>query len=214
MRELTLEAAPRSVLCLGAHCDDIELGCGGTLLRLCARYPATRVHWLAFCSDARRAAEMRASARAFLGSDEDVCIEGYRDGFLPHAGAALKERFEQLKRAIDPDLVFTHHRADRHQDHRTIAELTWNTFRDHLILEYEIVKYEGDLAQPNLFVPLSADDVARKARAIVESYPSQREKPWWGEETIRSLARLRGVEAGHGAAYAEAFHACKARLQL
>jgi LmbE family N-acetylglucosaminyl deacetylase len=183
-------------------------------LRLRARYPAARVHWIAFCSDPRRAAEMRASARAFLGSDEDLTVESHRDGFLPHAGAALKERFEQLKDSIDPDLVFTHHRADRHQDHRTVAELTWNTFRDQLILEYEIVKYEGDLAHPNLFVPLSADEVARKARAIVDSYPSQREKPWWGEETIRSLARLRGVEAGRGVVYAEGFHASKARLRL
>ena len=214
MRELLLEGEPSSVLCLGAHCDDIELGCGGTLSRVRRRYPTATIHWMVFCSDEVRAAEARASARAFLGTDAHVRIERYRDGFLPYEGAEIKERFEQLKSEVVPDLVFTHHRGDRHQDHRCVAELTWNTFRDQLILEYEIPKYEGDLGNPNIFVALGEDDVERKARTVVECYPSQRHKAWWGEETIRSLARLRGIEAGRGAHYAEAFHASKVRMSL
>jgi len=215
MRELGLglSASDRPlVLCIGAHCDDIEIGCGGTLLRLRERAPGAEIHWVVLCADGPRLRETRESARRFLGAcgPERVQAFGFRDGFLPWEGARVKERFEALKGELDPDLIFTHALGDRHQDHRLAAELSWNTWRDHSIFEYEIPKYEGDLGQPNAFVALHPETVEHKIKTLLEVYSSQTSRPWFDAETLRGLMRLRGVECRSG--YAEAFHARKLRI--
>lgn len=198
------------VLCLGAHCDDIEIGCGATLLRLAATYRLD-VDWLVLSSNPERAEEARASAALFLKAarSQHVQIESLRDGFLPAQWAAAKEAIEALKRRPAPDLVFTHERDDRHQDHRIVSELAWNTFRDHLILEYEIPKYDGGLGQPNLYVPVARAMAERKARHLLAAYASQRGKRWFSSDTFLALMRVRGVECNARAGFAEAFHARK-----
>jgi LmbE family N-acetylglucosaminyl deacetylase len=197
------------VLCIGAHCDDIEIGCGGTLLRLLEANPALEVHYLVLCSDALRKREALGAARRLLGeaSEKRVEVLSFRDGFLPWSGGEVKECFESLKRRVEPDLILTHTRGDLHQDHRLVSELTWNTFRDHWILEYEVPKYDGDLGAPNCFVPLSEAQVARKLEIVLGAFASQRTKRWFDEQTFRALLRLRGVECN--ALHAEAFHARK-----
>ncbi len=204
---------PRSVLCLGAHCDDIEIGCGGTLLEM-ARDPDTTFAWVVFSSDAARAAELGRSFAAFTGGHERhrLFVKTHRDGFLPYDGAAVKEEFEQLKRQVSPDIVFTHYRGDRHQDHRLLADITWQTFRDHLILEYEIPKYDGDLGTPNTYVPLPEDVSRTKVRYLLDHYASQRQKPWFTEDLFLSLLRLRGMECRSPSGLAEGFHCRKVRL--
>jgi LmbE family N-acetylglucosaminyl deacetylase len=204
----------RSVLCVGAHCDDIEIGCGGTMLRLVSANPAVQVRWVVFSSDERRAAEAHASAEHFLGhgSSATVSVEQFRGRYFPYVATEIKEYFDGLARDFDPDVVFTHFRDDLHQDHRTLCDLTYNTFRDHLILEYEIPKYDGDLGRPNVYVPLEPDEAARKVEAIVEYFPSQHDKHWFTAETFRSLLRLRGVESKAPSGYAEAFHCRKVVL--
>jgi LmbE family N-acetylglucosaminyl deacetylase len=199
------------VLCLGAHCDDIEIGCGGTLLRWLEERPDLEVRWAVFSSDPRRAAETRASARRFLGSETDkrVSLHDFRDGFLPYHGSEVKDAFERLKAEFAPDVVFTHHRADLHQDHRLVSELTWNTFRGPLVLEYEIPKWDGDLGQPNAYVPLAPRHLERKIEILLGEYRTQRDKAWFEPETFRALARLRGMEAAVPERYAEAFYARK-----
>jgi LmbE family N-acetylglucosaminyl deacetylase len=206
---------PPRVLCLGAHCDDIDLGCGGTLLRLRAEHPGIEIRWVIFCSDPRRAAEASASAERFLGSlgDDQVVVHAFRDGFLPWQGVELKEAFERLKDGPRPDLVFTHARHDLHQDHRQVCELTWNTFRDHLILEYEIPKWDGDLVTPNVYVGLDEFVADEKARILLESYPSQRRKQWFDADTLRGLMRLRGVECNAPGRFAEGFVGRKLLLE-
>jgi LmbE family N-acetylglucosaminyl deacetylase len=205
--------APR-VLCVGAHCDDIEIGCGGTLLWLRQRWPDAEIRWLVLSSDDRRRAETEAGARRLLGeaARERVVFGKFRDGFLPYEGAAVKEFFEQAKR-IAPDLILTHTRADLHQDHRIACELTWNTWRDQLILEYEIPKYDGDLGRPNCFVPLEREQLETKIEVLLAVYESQRAKAWFSAETFRALARLRGIEANAASGYAEAFFAPKLVLR-
>ncbi len=199
---------PTRVLALGAHADDIEIGCGGTLLRLVAEQPHLMVKWVVFCATPERAREANASAAAFLdGVERDVVVKDFRDGFLPYVGAAVKEAFEELKRGFSPDLVFTHHREDRHQDHRLVSELSWNTWRDHLILEYEIPKYDGDLGAPNVFVALPEATVERKIDLVLQHFPSQASKHWLTRDLLRSVARIRGVECA--APLAEAFHGRK-----
>jgi LmbE family N-acetylglucosaminyl deacetylase len=200
----------RHVLCLGAHCDDLEIGCGGTVLMLTESPHPPAFTWVVFASDARREAEALRSAEALLGrAAARIVIHKFRDGFLPYEGAAVKESFEELKGEVAPDLILTHYRADLHQDHRLISELTWNTFRDHLILEYEIPKYDGDLGTPNVFVPLTGALVDRKIEAILGGFPSQTGKRWFDAETFRSLLRLRGMECQASDAYAEAFYGRK-----
>jgi len=206
---------PLRVLCLGAHSDDIEIGCAGTLLRLAAGPAPLDVRWVVFSARDEREREARESARRLLEGAADLRIDvlDFRDGFFPDSWAAVKEAFEDLKvESPGPELVFTHYRRDLHQDHRTVSQLTWNTFRDHLILEYEVPKWDGDLGRPNLFVPLGAELARRKARHLVESFPSQREKPWFGEDTFLALSRLRGVESAAEHGHAEAFHMRKAVL--
>jgi LmbE family N-acetylglucosaminyl deacetylase len=203
--------APLRILCLGAHSDDIEIGCGGTVLSLLSRYERTSVRWVVFSANDVRAREARESAASFLEGAEsrDVSVMKYRDGFFPFFGGQIKEEFESLKQQFEPDLVLTHYRDDRHQDHRLVSDLTWNTFRDHLILEYEIPKYDGDLGRPNVFVPLEEQLCARKTGILLESFRSQRSKQWFDEETFMALMRLRGMEANSTSRYAEAFYSRK-----
>lgn len=204
---------PLRLLCLGAHPDDIEIGCGGTILRLAAEHKNMSVRWLVFSGDEHRRQEAAAAARWFLGglAEVDIEIRDFRDGFFPSQHAALKEAFERLKRQYRPSLVLTHCRDDLHQDHRLVAELTYNTFRDHLVWEYEIPKYDGDLGNPNLFVPLGAEHCRRKVAGLLEHFPSQRTRAsWFTEETFFALLRLRGIGCNAPSGYAEAFYCRKA----
>lgn len=217
---LNLEAigqagAPLRILCLGAHSDDVEIGCGGTMLKLVAGGRRVEVRWVVFGAAGQREAEARESAGKFLqGTRHDVEVKGFRDGFFPYVGYEVKEFFEDLKQRCAPDLIFTHFRDDRHQDHRVISDLTWNTFRDHFILEYEIPKYDGDLGAPNLFVPLDEATCRHKARTIVELFQTQRNHHWFTEDTFLSLMRLRGVESAAPDGYAEAFYSRKSVLAV
>ncbi len=214
MRGLTLSpdpASPLKILCLGAHSDDIEIGCGGSILRLREQYPCCTFQWMVFSAMGVREAEARRGATLFAGSATQgpPLLKSFRDGFMPFLGAEVKELFEQLKGTISPDLIFTHNRNDAHQDHRTVAELTWNTFRDHLILEYEIPKYDGDMGQPNVFVPLGPDVYEKKVQHIMDAFPSQHSRQWFRPETFLSLMRLRGMECNSPSGYAEAFYSRK-----
>jgi LmbE family N-acetylglucosaminyl deacetylase len=200
------------LLCLGAHSDDIEIGCGGTVLKLLERFENVDARWIVFSSNALRAQEACDSANAFLAraTEKEVLVKSYRDGFFPFLGDQIKDEFESLKRQFNPDLVFTHYRDDRHQDHRLISDLTWNTFRNHLVLEYEIPKYDGDLGQPNLFVELDESICTRKIQNIINAFASQRQKQWFDDETFRAILRLRGMEANSSTRFAEAFYCRKA----
>jgi len=208
MLKVELGAAAGRVLAIGSHADDIEIGCGGTLLRLAQEVETLELHWVVLSADGERADEARAGAAAF-GAEAEVL--GFRDAFFRYGGE-VKEFFEELKGRVEPDLVFTHHDADRHQDHRLVAELTWNTFRDHLILEYEIPKYDGDLGAPNVFFQLPEDVARRKVELLLDSFPSQREKRWFTEDLFMGLMRLRGMECNAPSGLAEAFYARKLSL--
>jgi len=200
-----------TVLCLGAHSDDIEIGCGGTLLHLLRTRRQVEVVWVVFSADRNRRKEALASANGLLDKAErkHVVVKSFRESFFPYAGDRIKMFFETLKRDVHPDLVFTHYREDLHQDHRIINQLTWNTFRDHLILEYEIPKYDGDLGVPNFYVPIDAALAKAKAAHIVKRFPSQQSKQWFSEDTFLALLRLRGIEANSRSRYAEAFYSRK-----
>ena len=204
----------KSVLLLGAHCDDIEIGCGGAALYLARRYPDAAVSWVVLSSDAEREREARASAGLFLKGvrSASVVIKNFRNGFFPFVGAEIKDFFEQLKTQTSPDLIFTHYRNDLHQDHRVISELTWNTFRNHLILEYEIPKYDGDLGSPNFFLPLDDATSAAKVGYILSCFTSQKTKHWFTADTFTSLMRLRGIECNAPSGRAEAFYCRKLAL--
>jgi LmbE family N-acetylglucosaminyl deacetylase len=208
-----LGSSAPAVLCLGAHSDDLEIGCGGTVLRLLQDYPKARIHWVVLSAAGDRRAEARASAESLLaGGDACVEIGEFEDRFFPQQQAELKRFFDRLGRAGSPDLILTHHRADLHQDHRTVAELTWETFRNHLVLEYEIPKYDGDLGQPNAFVELPRELCTRKIDHLRRMFPSQASKYWFTDETFWATLRLRGVECRAGSGYAEAFHSRKLLL--
>jgi len=202
----------RNVLCLGAHCDDIEIGCGGTILRLIKENRRLNFYWVVFSSNPRRKREALAAARLFLGPTvrSRVVVRSFRDSFFPYEGKAIKEFFESIRKRFQPDLIFSHFRHDLHQDHRVISELTWNAFRNHLILEYEIPKYDGDLGSPNFFVGLNEAVCERKIRNITASYRSQTGKQWFTDDTFRALLRIRGVEANAEGRYAEGFYCRKA----
>lgn len=213
MRSLGLlggETPLRRVLAIGCHADDVEIGCGGTLLALTREHPGLEVTWVVLGAEGDRAAEARASAEDFLAgvARSDVRVHGFRDAFMPYHGEAVKEAFEALK-DVDPDLVLTHTRDDLHQDHRLACELTWNTFRDHLILEYEVPKWDGDLGRPNVYVPLDEGAVAAKLERLLRHFPTQAGKHWYDEETFRGLMRLRGLECASPSRYAEAFYGPK-----
>jgi LmbE family N-acetylglucosaminyl deacetylase len=204
------------ILFLGAHCDDIEIGCGATILRLRESMPRAELRWAIFSSNDARRHEAMESARRFLGEDsrDHLRIESFRDGYLPYCGAEVKDVFEEIKREIQPDLIFTHYRHDLHQDHRLVCELTWNTWRNHTILEYEIPKYDGDLGQPNTFVDISAEQMELKVKTVLEVYATQTNREWFDADTLKALMRLRGVESHSGERYAEAFYARKLTLAL
>jgi LmbE family N-acetylglucosaminyl deacetylase len=206
--------APFKILCLGSHCDDIEIGCGGTLLALAEQLPDLEVYWAVFSSDPVRAREARESADDFLEqvATKTVVIKDFRTSFFPSLGAAIKEDFERLKGDFAPDLIFTHYRHDLHQDHELISRLTWNTFRNHLILEYEVPKYDGDLGAPNVFMPLDESTCRTKITYLVTHFKSQLDKQWFDEETFWALLRLRGIEANAPTRYAEAFYCRKSVL--
>jgi len=207
-------AQPLSFLCLGAHSDDIEIGCGGTILKLLEEYPGSSVTWVVFSANDQREVEARGSAAAFLeaAAHSNVVVHRFKESYFPHAGSEIKDRFEELKRTTTPDVVLSHHRHDVHQDHRTIAELTWNTFRNHLILEYEIPKYEGDLGHPSLYVPLSSAHAARKVELLTTHFASQAGRTWFRPETFRGIMSIRGIECNAPDGQAEAFHLRKAVL--
>ena len=213
MIELDLGTA-RNLLVLGAHCDDIEIGAGGTILRLAAEGKLASVTWAVMTSTPEREAEARASAAAFLEGVAETRVEvaSFRDGFLPYSGYEVKEHFEWLKGEVRPDLVLTHRRADAHQDDRLVAELTWNTWRDHLVLEYEIPKWEGDLGAPNLFVPLDRELCERKVKLLHEHFPSQAGRRWFTADTFMSAMRLRGLESNSPSDHAEGLYVRKAIL--
>jgi LmbE family N-acetylglucosaminyl deacetylase len=206
--------SPLRLLCLGAHCDDIEIGCGGTILNLAKAGRKLDVHWVVFGSDERRKQEAVNSASAFLADvpTRRVSVHALRDGFFPYLGVELKQLFEQLKSEFSPDLILTHYRHDLHQDHRLVSELTWNTFRNHLILEYEIPKYDGDFGSPNVFVPLDESICHRKIDTILDTYQSQKGKHWFSRELFLSILRLRGMEANASSGCAEGFYSRKAVL--
>ena len=207
---------PPTILFLGAHCDDIEIGCGGTVLRLREALPEAEIRWLIFSSNEVRRREALESADRFLGEEsrDSIRIESFRDGYLPYSGAQVKDVFEDVKREVSPDLIFTHYRHDLHQDHRLVNELTWNTWRNHMILEYEIPKYDGDLGQPNVFVAVSADQVKRKIEIVLKAFSTQASKSWFDADTLSAILRLRGVESNAPERYAEAFYAPKLLLEL
>jgi LmbE family N-acetylglucosaminyl deacetylase len=204
-------AEPLRILCLGAHSDDIEIGCGGTILRLLAEHPGSTVHWVVFSATSDRELEARASAADFLrdAGASTVLVRGFRESFFPAVWVEIKEFFEKVRRTVEPNVVFCHHRADMHQDHRTVAELTWNTFRNHLVLEYEIPKFEGDLGSPNLFVPLTRAVADRKVELLLKHFASQAQRTWFRADTFHGLMSIRGVECVAAEGRAEAFHARK-----
>ncbi len=204
------------VLCIGAHADDIEIGCGATLLELLSSGAEVDVDWCVLSASRDRSGEAERSAAAFLDGARNVHLEikAFRDGYFPYEGAAIKAWFESLKARPAPDIIFTHARNDLHQDHRETSQLTWNTFRDHLILEYEIPKWDGDLCQPGAFVPVSETSLSRKIELLETHYGSQRGKGWFDADTFRGLARLRGVECRSPTRFAEAFFARKLALAV
>jgi LmbE family N-acetylglucosaminyl deacetylase len=209
------ETPLRRVLAIGCHADDVEIGCGATLLALTRERPDLEVTWVVLAAAGDREAEARASAECFLtgAGSAEVVLHEFRDGFMPYHGEAVKEAFEELKR-VQPDLVLTHTRADLHQDHRLASELTWNTFRDHLVLEYEIPKVDGDLGTPNFFVPVSQAVAREKVERLLKSFATQRDKHWFDAEVFLGLMRIRGMECRSPSGYAEAFVARKVPVAL
>jgi len=211
MIRLTLEGrSPLRILCLGSHSDDIEIGCGGTVLQIVEQYPDCEFYWVVFSAIGVRELEAKHASELFADSRlKHTAFRNFQDGFMPYVGAEVKAVFEQELKQLSPDLIFTHTSQDAHQDHRLISELTWNTFRNHLILEYEIPKYDGDLGRPNVFIPLRGETFEHKAKYLMEAFQSQHCKRWFREETFLSLMRLRGMECNADSGYAEAFYCRK-----
>jgi LmbE family N-acetylglucosaminyl deacetylase len=210
---LNQNAGALKILCLGSHSDDIEIGCGGAILNLAEQYPNCEFHWVVFNATGVREKEARRAAELFAGSRlKSIRLKAFQDGFMPYVGKDVKAVFEDELKHTAPDLVFTHNGHDAHQDHRLISELTRNTFRNHLILEYEIPKYDGDLGQPSVFVPLEREVCEKKISHLMEAFQSQQSKRWFEPETFRSLMRLRGMECNSESGYAEAFYSRKVML--
>lgn len=212
MNRFSLPTPLRRLLVIGAHCDDVEIGCGGTVARLLREHPGVRVLWVVLGgSDPARVVEARASAAAMLAqaASPEIAVESFRDSFFPWRGTEIKEYFESRLKPFAPDLVLTHWSGDAHQDHRLVSELTWNTFRDHPVLEYEIPKVDGDLGRPNVYVALGDDEAKRKVDHVLAAFPSQASRPWFSADLFLGLMRLRGMETGTAARYAEAFHGKK-----
>jgi LmbE family N-acetylglucosaminyl deacetylase len=205
----------RRILCLGAHSDDIEIGIGGTLLKLAEKRSNLEVWWIVFSAPGPRALEAQASAKDFLSGvgSREIRIGSFRESYFPSEWSSIKDWFEQIKAEFSPDVVFTHYRADRHQDHRVLSDLAWNTFRNHLILEYEILKYDGDLGSPNVFVPLSEDLCERKTNLILKHFKTQVTKHWFTRDTFEAMLRIRGIESASSTGRAEAFYCRKLVLE-
>ena len=209
MRHVRFDRLQR-LLCLGAHSDDIEIGCGGTVLKLAAANPGLAVTWVVLSAGGIRTREAQASARSFLrgAANVEVVVKDFRTSFFPYQGTEIKEFFETLK-PFQPDVVMTHYRDDRHQDHRIVSDLAWNTFRSHVILEYEVPKYDGDLGSPNLFVSITPTQLKKKNRLLLKHFGSQRDKHWFDEDLFQALPRLRGMECDSPTGFAEAFYSRK-----
>jgi LmbE family N-acetylglucosaminyl deacetylase len=206
-------AGPFKVLCLGAHSDDIEIGCGATILQFRKLIPQVQFSWVVLTAAGERGTEAQKAAELFTaGCDVKMFLKEFRDGFLPHTAREVKEFFEELK-IVEPDLIFTHWQGDAHQDHRLVSELTWNTFRNHMILEYEIPKYDGDMGRPNVYMPLDTASCDAKIDHLMTAFETQRSKRWFDRETFRGLMRIRGMESNSASGYAEAFHGRKVVLQ-
>jgi len=214
MLNISFSNAPKTILLLGAHCDDIEIGCAATVLYLIDNFPDAHFEWIVFSSSPARAQEATRSANRLLASaiSKNVLIENFRNGYFPYVGEQIKDYFESLKTRISPDLILTHHLDDRHQDHRTLAELTWNTFRDQLIMEYEIPKYDGGLRTPNFFIPVSQESADRKILTLIDCFVSESTKSWFTPETFKAMLRLRGVESNSPTGLAEAYYCRKISL--
>ena len=211
MLEMSFEASPQTILCLGAHSDDIEIGCGATLLKLIEKYDNIHIKWIVFSARGQRAIEAQKSAKLFLKGVEskDIEVKSFKDGFFFYDGKEIKLYFEELKTNIKPDIIFTHYRHDLHQDHRLICELTWNTFRNHLVLEYEIPKFDGDLGSPNFFFHVTREECDRKVQYLMSAFESQKSKHWFSEELFQALLRIRGMESSSPSDFAEAFYCRK-----
>jgi LmbE family N-acetylglucosaminyl deacetylase len=212
MLALALPPGPLRILCLGAHPDDMEIGCGGSVLRLLAEHPGSSCWWVVLSGGGTgRESEAQDGAARFLAkaAERRVAVHQFRDGHFPVALSGIKDALEEVQRGFSPDLIFTHYRDDRHQDHRTVSDVTWQTFRDHLVLEYEVPKWDGDLGVPNCYVALSEAVRRQKVEHLLTAFPSQRDKRWFSAETFLALMRLRGVECGVSEGYAEAFQARK-----
>ena len=201
----------QKILCIGSHADDIEIGCGGTMLKILAATKSISVYWVILSADGQRAKESLRSAEVFLADAQDkkIVTLDFQDAFFPYCSPKLKTYFYQLRSEFEPDLIFTHHLQDRHQDHRLVSELTWNTFRDHLIFEYEIPKYEGDLGKPNVFVSLPESTCRHKISTIIDSFESQQSRSWFSADIFWALLRIRGLESKSPGNFAEALHCRK-----
>jgi LmbE family N-acetylglucosaminyl deacetylase len=212
---IQLDRRRLNILCIGSHADDIEIGCGGTILKLLQTHPGSRVVWVVMTARGKRKKEAVKSAAAFLlgAGSTKIFIKAFSESYLPYEGKEVKKYFNSLSDVIDPDLIFTHYRHDLHQDHRILCELTWNTYRRHQILEYEIPKYDGDLGQPNLFVPLQDKIAEHKVKLLIQGFATQRSKRWFTEDTFYGLLRIRGIESPAATKYAEAFYARKVVLE-
>ena len=211
---LQFEREAPEILCIGAHCDDIEIGCGGTLLQLADAHPNLIVHYVVFTGDDDRVSEARGAIGDIAGDCVRLHAFGFRDSYLPYEQSGPKDALKEIAASVNPDLILTHNRNDLHQDHRLVSELTWNLFRHHLIWEYEIPKFDGDLGQPNIFVPLSDDVMNRKITILRAHYASQASKAWFDESTFRAIARIRGMESVGDDKYAEAFYLRKGRIKI
>jgi LmbE family N-acetylglucosaminyl deacetylase len=204
------------ILCLGAHSDDIEIGCGGTILRLLSERDDVSIHWVVFGSSGQRDEEALASAHKFLANvrEKEVVVKNFRESYFPYIGKEVKDFFEELKNGVSPDVIFTHYRHDLHQDHRVVSELTRNTFRNHLILEYEIPKYDGDMGSPNFYVPLDHNVCEAKVEIIMHSFKSQTHRQWFSEDLFFSIMRIRGMECNSQHSLAEGFYCHKACIEF
>jgi len=205
---------PLKILCLGAHSDDLEIGCGGSILKILNQYESSEIYWVVLSASDLRAKEALKSAEFFLEKvkQKNIIIKNYKDGFFPYIGGKIKNSFEELKRQFDPDVIFTHYRHDLHQDHRIISELTWNTFRNHFILEYEVIKYDGDLGKPNFYINLDKEICLKKIDIMMNTFKSQKNRSWFTNDAFMSIMRLRGIEINASGNYAEAFYGRKITL--
>ena len=202
-------------LFLGAHSDDIEIGCGGTVIEMLDTYPDAHIHWVVLSTGTGREREARRAAGMLLrrAHEPKVVVKEFRGAYFPTDAAAIKDYFEELKGSVSPDVIFAHMRDELHQDHRIVGELAWNTFRNHCILEYEIPKYDGGLGSPSVFVPLRPAAVRRKVDLLMKVFQTQLTKQWFTPATFEGLMRLRGIECNAPSGYAEAFYCRKLVLR-